>query len=73
MTAEILITGGIILCLVVLSFLFSGTETSMTTVSRARLHTLERDGDRRAGLVQRLIGRRDRSAFAPGQDRKSVV
>ena len=64
MTAEILITGGIILCLVVLSFLFSGTETSMTTVSRARLHTLERDGDRRAGLVQRLIGRRDRLVSA---------
>jgi len=64
MTAEILITGGIILCLVVLSFLFSGTETSMTTVSRARLHTLERDGDRRAGLVQRLISRRDRLVSA---------
>ena len=60
MTAEIWITVGIILVLIVLSFLFSGTETGMTAVSRARLHTLESNGDKRAGLVNRLIARRDR-------------
>jgi Mg2+/Co2+ transporter CorB len=60
MTADILITGGIILGLIALSFLFSGTETGMTAVSRARLHTLERGGNRRAGLVSSLIARRDR-------------
>src|SRR5690606_34331641 len=60
MTAGILITGGIILCLIILSFLFSGTETGMTAVSRARLHTLERAGDARAALVARLISRKDR-------------
>lgn len=60
MTAEILITSGIILVLIFLSFLFSGTETGMTAVSRARLHTLERNGDGRAGLVSRLIERRNR-------------
>ncbi|WP_034658629.1 HlyC/CorC family transporter [Chelativorans sp. J32] len=60
MTTGLLVTGGIILCLIILSFLFSGTETGMTAVSRARLHTLERAGDSRAALVQKLIARRDR-------------
>ncbi|WP_163265748.1 HlyC/CorC family transporter [Chelativorans alearense] len=60
MTAEMLITGGAILALIFLSFLFSGTETGMTAVSRARLHTLERNGDKRAGLVSTLIERRNR-------------
>ncbi|WP_173934858.1 HlyC/CorC family transporter [Chelativorans sp. Marseille-P2723] len=60
MTAGILVTAGVILCLIVLSFLFSGTETSMTAVSRARLHTLERNGDARAAMVSQLIKRRDR-------------
>jgi Mg2+/Co2+ transporter CorB len=60
MTPELWITAGAILVLIVLSFLFSGTETSMTAVSRARLHTLERSGDKRAGFVNRLIARRDR-------------
>lgn len=60
MTAETLITIGVIGFLIFMSFLFSGTETGMTAVSRARLHTLESSGDARAGLVARLIGRRDR-------------
>ncbi|WP_367717431.1 HlyC/CorC family transporter [Nitratireductor sp. GISD-1A_MAKvit] len=60
MTAEMWITGGIILGLIALSFLFSGTETGMTAVSRARLHTMEANGEARAGLVARLIQRRDR-------------
>ncbi len=60
MTGEILITAGVIIGLIALSFLFSGTETGMTAVSRARLHTLERGGDARATLVARLITRRDR-------------
>src|SRR5690606_13059675 len=60
MTAEILITAGVILGLIVLSFLFSGTETGMTAVSRARLHTLERGGNSRAEIVSKLITRRDR-------------
>jgi Mg2+/Co2+ transporter CorB len=60
MTPEIWITAGIILALVVLSFLFSGTETGITAVSRARLHTLAQGGDRRAALVERLVERKDR-------------
>jgi Mg2+/Co2+ transporter CorB len=60
MTASLWFTLGSICFLIVMSFLFSGTETSMTAVSRARLHTLEQNGDTRAALVSRLTARRDR-------------
>ncbi len=60
MTPDMWITGGIILALIVLSFLFSGTETGMTAVSRARLHNLAEGGDRRAALVDRMVERKDR-------------
>ncbi len=60
MSSELWLVVGAIGVLVVLSFLFSGTETGMTAVSRARLHTLEANGDRRAMIVRRLIERRDR-------------
>jgi Mg2+/Co2+ transporter CorB len=60
MTPEFWITSGAVVALIVLSFLFSGTETSMTGVSRARLHSLAQGGDSRASLVERLIERRDR-------------
>ncbi len=60
MTASLWFTLGSIGVLIVLSFLFSGTETSMTAASRAKLHTLEQNGDARAGLVSRLTARRDR-------------
>jgi Mg2+/Co2+ transporter CorB len=60
MSAEIWITLGAILVLVVLSFLFSGTETGMTAASRARLHSLAVGGDARAALVERLTARKDR-------------
>jgi Mg2+/Co2+ transporter CorB len=56
----LLVTGGAILALVILSFFFSGTETGMTAASRARLHSLAASGDERAKLVERLIERRDR-------------
>ena len=50
----------IILVMVLLSAFFSGAETALTAASRARMHTLEANGDGRAGLVNRLIERRDR-------------
>lgn len=49
-----------ILLLIILSAFFSGSETALTAASRARMHTLESNGDERAGLVSRLIERRDR-------------
>ncbi|MBC2883913.1 HlyC/CorC family transporter [Ochrobactrum sp. CM-21-5] len=60
MTFGLWVMCGIILFCVILSAFFSGSETALTAASRARMHTLEHNGDERAGLVQRLIGRRDR-------------
>jgi Mg2+/Co2+ transporter CorB len=60
MIGEVWIIMLVIVALIAVSFLFSGTETSVTAVSRARLHTLEANGDRRAGIVGRLVMRRDR-------------
>jgi Mg2+/Co2+ transporter CorB len=60
MMLEMWLTLAAILVLIVLSFLFSGTETGMTAASRARLHSLASSGDERANVVERLIERRDR-------------
>ncbi len=49
-----------ICALLVLSAFFSGSETALTAASRARLHHLERKGNHRARLVNRLIERRER-------------
>ncbi|MGE6742575.1 HlyC/CorC family transporter [Allorhizobium pseudoryzae] len=49
-----------IIGLIMASGFFSGSETALTAASRARMHTLESNGDERAGLVSRLIERRDR-------------
>lgn len=49
-----------VICLLLLSAFFSGSEAALTAASRARMHTLESNGYRRAGLVNRLIERRDR-------------
>jgi Mg2+/Co2+ transporter CorB len=44
-----------LMVLLTLSALLSAAETSMTAASRGRLHQLERDGDRAARRVNRLI------------------
>ena len=49
----------IVLCLG-LSFFFSGSETALTAFSRARMLRLEKTGNRRAGLVNRLLDARER-------------
>ncbi len=49
-----------IVALLVLSAFFSGSETALTAASRARLHHLEREGDHRARLVNRLAARKER-------------
>lgn len=51
---------GAIVGLLVLSAFFSGSETALTAVSRPYMHQLERDGSRRARLVNRLTAARDR-------------
>ncbi|MDH4441796.1 MAG: HlyC/CorC family transporter [Rhizobium sp.] len=49
-----------ILALICASAFFSGSETALTATSRARMHSLEVNGDLRAGIVNSLIERRDR-------------
>lgn len=50
----------IILCLLVLSGFFSSSETALTAASRSRMHTAEKDGDKRASIVSRLLNMRER-------------
>ncbi|MEM7462210.1 MAG: HlyC/CorC family transporter [Pseudomonadota bacterium] len=59
MTTDLWILLGIILVLIVFSGFFSGSETALTAVSRARMHSLEKNGDHRAGIVNSLIEKRD--------------
>jgi len=49
-----------IIGLIMVSGFFSGSETALTAVSRARMHSLEQGGDARAATVNKLIERRDR-------------
>ena len=51
---------GIILCLLVISSFFFSSETALTAASRVRMHSAEKDGDRRAVIVQRLMTMRER-------------
>ncbi|EJM99288.1 HlyC/CorC family transporter [Phyllobacterium sp. YR531] len=60
MTLEIWIFCGIIFGLILMSGLFSGSETALTAVSRARMHRLANRGDERATIVEKLIEKRDR-------------
>ncbi|MEM1088470.1 MAG: HlyC/CorC family transporter [Pseudomonadota bacterium] len=49
-----------ILVLIMMSGFFSGSETALTAASRSRMHQLEKDGDKRAGVVTKLIADRER-------------
>ena len=56
-----MIIGTIVAVIVLLSLsgFFSGSETSLTAASRARMHQLEKDGDPRAAKVNKLIADRE--------------
>src|SRR6478672_11386248 len=43
-----------------LSFFFAGSETELMAFSRARMLRLEKKGNRRAGIVNRLLAARER-------------
>ena len=45
--------------LILLSAFFSGSETALTAASRPRMHELEKLGNRRAGIVNRLRKRQE--------------
>jgi Mg2+/Co2+ transporter CorB len=49
----------IVFALLAASALFSAAETAMTGASRARMHQLDRDGDRAARRVNRLLNDRE--------------
>jgi len=49
----------VIFCLALSAF-FSGSETALTAASRARMHALEGSGDKRAGLINRLLAMKER-------------
>lgn len=48
------------LALIGVSAFFAGAETALTAVSRARMHTLESDGNMRAKLVNQLRERKEK-------------
>ena len=55
MTLALGLTIGAVFALLVLSAFFSGSETALTATSRARMHELERRGNRKAARVQHLV------------------
>src|SRR3954468_17371559 len=59
MTATLGAVALVILLLLTVSAVFSAAETALTGASRARMHQLERDGDKAAGRVNKLIGRQN--------------
>ncbi|PCJ61114.1 MAG: hypothetical protein COA65_02555 [Rhodospirillaceae bacterium] len=60
MTDIALLLLGAILILLILSAFFSGAETAITAASRLRLYQLERTGNPRAKIVNRLRERKER-------------
>jgi Mg2+/Co2+ transporter CorB len=60
MTAYDWLALGIVLACLLLSAFFAGSETALTASSRASMHRLEKQGNRRAALVNRLLDARER-------------
>jgi Mg2+/Co2+ transporter CorB len=57
-TVDLIIAFTVVLCLLV-SFLFSGSETALTASSRAAMLRLEKQGNLDAVVVNRLLGERE--------------
>ncbi|MEO1544852.1 MAG: CNNM domain-containing protein, partial [Pseudomonadota bacterium] len=60
MSLELLLTVFVVFTLLALSGFFSGSETALTAVSRARMHSLETEGDANAATVNRLLSKPER-------------
>ncbi len=60
MTANDWLSLAIVLVCLLLSAFFAGSETALTASSRASMARLEKQGNRRAGIVNRLLGQRER-------------
>ncbi len=59
-TFGLLISVFVVLILIAASAFFSGSETALTAASRARMHALEQEGNRRAELVNQLLATPER-------------
>ncbi|MEM8590299.1 MAG: HlyC/CorC family transporter [Pseudomonadota bacterium] len=57
---DIVLSAIAIVLLLLISGFFSGSETALTAASRARMHQLEKEGDRRARIVNRLREHKER-------------
>ncbi len=57
---DIYVAVAIIVFCIAMSAFFAASETALTGASRARMHALERNGDKRAALVNKLLRRRER-------------
>jgi Mg2+/Co2+ transporter CorB len=60
MTANDWISLGIVLICLLLSAFFAGSETALTASSRASMTRLEKHGNKRAAIVNRLLANRER-------------
>ena len=60
MDPEIWISLGAIFVLICMSGFFSGSETALTAVSSARMTAMEKDGNPRAAMVNRIHANKDR-------------
>ena len=56
---EILLAAGSVVLLLIGAAFFASAETGLTAASRARMHSLEQDGDARAGIVNGLRANRE--------------
>jgi Mg2+/Co2+ transporter CorB len=60
MTTSLIVAAIVIVALILLNAFFSAAETALTGASRARMATLEREGDKRAARVNKLNENRER-------------
>jgi len=60
MDSDTLVAVGSIFLLLIMSGLFSGSETALTAASQPRMHLLRQQGDQRAGMVTQLFAEKER-------------
>jgi Mg2+/Co2+ transporter CorB len=75
MTKEDWLTLAAIFVCLLLSFLFAGSETALTTSSRAAMLRLAEDGNRQAGVVNKLLAMRERmiGALLVGNNAVNII
>jgi Mg2+/Co2+ transporter CorB len=63
-TGDLIVSAVIMAVLMIFSAFFAGSETAMTGASRARMHQLEKDGEKRAKAVNWLLHHREQMVGA---------